>query len=244
MVPVAIAGLLITQGQNVETLNDLVRKRGEIERLYRTNPNLDVIRIGTSNLGNPYDEWFWPAGSAAYQITISSYNRVGHLALVGRKGKISTVLWAVKLKPSPNRDPLPAGTLARVIWAQGMRTSGELSSQQRMILSKKRGYAAFAWGRGPNSGDIRIWHVYPSGRLSDLYYDCYNRGSAATTTSILDMPPITPDESAYLGFPMRECYDVLAKAVIEPKPLSWLTRPELPDAIPNRGKLLDTMPRN
>jgi len=137
-------------------LRSLQLARGEFRRQY-TPPRDDRLKVlenlGTNNLGNDRRRWFFPAGSAKFQVWIVDHEDFGEIAFVGRSGKIITTQWVVKLShEAPSRTP--RGTLNRIIWRSGMCLKEPITQEQRSLFESERDFVGFADGRGPNEFEL------------------------------------------------------------------------------------------
>ncbi len=98
-------------------------------------------RLGNNGLGNPYYEWYFPAGKAAPNIwiVIDQYRGRGIAACVEQSGKVARTAWVVGLIRVSSKDRLPEGTLARIVCKIGYKPAKPLTREQRAIFGAVQG---------------------------------------------------------------------------------------------------------
>lgn len=190
-----------------DRLADLSKARGAFEADY-LSPGREDLRVvenlGTSNLGNPGREWFFPAGSAAFRVWIADYGDSGHLVYQTRHGKHTTTDWVLRLKKG-GRPGKASGTLSKMLRARRFTVNSPISKGQRALLAKVRPFLGITEGRGPYQGEIFLWFVQPSGLASTGYFHCVpeplieDGATYSDMSEVLLNPPVLPEEARFMG---------------------------------------------
>lgn len=185
----------------------LSKARGAFEADY-LSPGREDLRIvenlGTSNLGNPGREWFYPAGSAAFRVWIADYGDSGYFVYQSRHKKFTTTDWVLRLRKG-GQPGEARGTLSKMLKERRFTVASPISKQQRGILGKVRPFLGMTEGRGPYQGEIFMWFVDTKGAATKGYYHCVPvplvQGGATYSdmNDILRDPPVMPEEARFMG---------------------------------------------
>lgn len=200
------AGQQVTGVERLERLSAERGVFGNNQFRPKTEKLRALERLGTNNLGNPYREWYFPAGSSSMMIWLINWNDdTGALVKQSVRGGKTYVDWVLDLRYEPEKfGPKPTGTLSMILWHLGYELAEKASKEQKALLDVVQGYAGFAYGRGPVD-DLYTWYVYPDGGLRPYFtafepaYNHSSDGSYSPKPDVYRFPPVTQEEAAGMG---------------------------------------------
>jgi hypothetical protein len=221
-------------------LDNLSAARGQFVKLYRSSKKkrLQVTEnLGTTGLGNPYRDWYFPAGSSSYQIWIVTYQachltdgrgretnvpRSGALVYKSWHGRYSTTDWVVDLVDGKTKNV--KGTIGKLLDKSNLKVKGKLTAAQTRLLKASHPYIGFDEDPRPGGNFLLMRFVSSNGESSKDTYGCDSLRSMTGSSlggyreSVLYNLPILPEEAQFMGIHRNDIWRGKGKYYIEKNP--------------------------